>query len=197
MFFDEMEMLGFFQSPILVGDLNNDLDNIEKECIIRSNLSMSRNLSNLGGWQSTDIFSNDVFFSDLIRQLQNITTNFAKSIEINLSKNNSVQMWININGYRDSNVIHDHPKSIFSGVYYIKVPKNSGNIKFYHPAYSKLQRDWVNMNIESYNFYNSHYWSLTPIENKFFIFPGWIDHSVEPNLSQEKRISISFNIGTC
>ena len=32
-------------------------------------------------------------------------------------------------------------------------------------------------------------------ENILYVFPGWLRHRVEPNLSNEKRISISFNIG--
>ena len=192
-----VEIEGLFQSPILVGKFNNDLDKIQKECISRSHLYKGRKISNFGGWQSEDIPLDDSFFSDIRNQIKIITTNFAKSIQIDLSNNNSVQMWININEYKDSNIIHDHPKSIFSGVYYIKVPKNSGNIRFNHPAFSKLERDWGDLDIDTYNFYNSLVWSLSSIENRIIIFPSWLDHLVEPNLSHEKRISISFNVGGC
>jgi len=190
-----MEITGFFQTPILVQDLNNNLQEIERECVLRSRLNEGRTISNSGGWQSKDIFSDDRFFSDLANQIQNIVTNFSESIEIDLRGNNHVQMWININGYKDSNILHDHPKTIFSGVYYVKVPQNAGNIKFYHPAHSLLERDWFNLSVNTYNFYNSHVWSLSPVENRIIVFPGWIDHLVEPNLSYEERISISFNVG--
>jgi len=190
-----MEINGFFQTPILIKDLNNNLQEIERECVLRSRLSEGRKISNLGGWQSKDVFSDDRFFSDLANQIQNIVIDFAESIEIDLKSNNAIQMWININGYKDSNILHDHPKSIFSGVYYVKVPQNAGNIKFYHPAHSLLERDWANLRVNTYNFYNSHVWSLSPVENRIIVFPSWIDHLVEPNLSHEERISISFNVG--
>ena len=33
------------------------------------------------------------------------------------------------------------------------------------------------------------------ITNAIYIFPGWLPHSVEPNLINEDRISVSFNYG--
>ncbi len=35
-----------------------------------------------------------------------------------------------------------------------------------------------------------------PTEGLFIIFPSWLWHGVEPNQSEESRISLSFNIGT-
>ena len=37
-------------------------------------------------------------------------------------------MWANINPTYSYNKTHMHPNSLWSGVYYIKVPKNSGNL---------------------------------------------------------------------
>ena len=37
-------------------------------------------------------------------------------------------MWANINPPGGYNAPHIHPNSLFSGVYYIKAPKNSGNL---------------------------------------------------------------------
>ena len=41
-----------------------------------------------------------------------------------------------------------------------------------------------------------HLWRevhIEPIENRAVIFPAWLWHSVEPNKSNDIRISISFN----
>ena len=37
--------------------------------------------------------------------------------------------------------------------------------------------------------------SVVPKEGKIILFPSFLDHLVEPNLTHEPRISISFNIG--
>ena len=41
---------------------------------------------------------------------------------------------------------------------------------------------------------NSEVWSLDSSEDTLLIFPSWLDHYVEPNESDEDRISISFNV---
>ena len=38
-------------------------------------------------------------------------------------------MWANINPPGGMNRAHQHPNSLWSGVYYVKAPKNSGNLK--------------------------------------------------------------------
>ena len=42
----------------------------------------------------------------------------------------------------------------------------------------------------------SHLWRevrVDPLEGRIIIFPAWLWHCVEPNLSKEIRISVSFN----
>ena len=36
--------------------------------------------------------------------------------------------------------------------------------------------------------------SITPVEGSLVLFPSYLDHSVNANLSSEERIVISFNI---
>jgi uncharacterized protein (TIGR02466 family) len=82
---------------------------------------------------------------------------------------------------------------MLSGVYYVKVPENSGNIYFYDP------RAGSQMLLPPYTQMTK--WTLgkilyKPIEGMFILFPSWLWHGVEPNSSEENRISLSFNIGT-
>ena len=42
-------------------------------------------------------------------------------------------MWANINPPGGMNRAHQHPNSLWSGVYYIKAPKNSGHLKIDDP----------------------------------------------------------------
>jgi uncharacterized protein (TIGR02466 family) len=94
-------------------------------------------------------------------------------------------MWFNINKKNDSNSSHFHPFSVYSGVYYLKAPENCGNIIFEAP------------NLDLLHYYNSGeggIYSLPPVENTLYIFPGWLKHFVQPNQNEEEdRISISFN----
>ena len=104
-------------------------------------------------------------------------------------------MWININEFKDYNKSHTHPNAHWSGVYYIKTPENCGNIIFESPAHDIMDHTYYATKFKDQNVYNSiTHWQEAK-ENILYIFPGWLKHRVEPNLSDENRISISFNIG--
>ena len=104
-----------------------------------------------------------------------------------------MNFWININEYKDYNITHKHPGALISGVYYVKTPKDCGNIIFEHPSES-FQSEW-RMTPSDYNNYNSGTWWLPSEENNLYLFPSWLKHRVEPNLNKnENRISISFNL---
>ena len=78
------------------------------------------------------------------------------------------------------------------GVYYIKAPKDSGNIVFNEPktgAHMVMPRRKDGKP-------PSHLWKevhVSPLEGRILIFPSWLWHSVQPNKSNDIRISVSFN----
>ena len=93
------------------------------------------------------------------------------------------------------NVQHSHPGCDLSGVLWIKCPNQCGNILFYSPSCFETFQE-----IESYtqdfkdnNNYHHNYW-FPPIEGRMIIFPSHLQHEVKKNLSNEDRISASFNI---
>ena len=103
--------------------------------------------------------------------------------------------WININSPGSLNFQHSHPGCDLSGVLWIKCPDKSGNIFFHSPSGFETFQE-----IESYtqefkdtNNYHHSYW-FPPIEGRMLIFPSHLEHDVRENLSNEDRISVSFNI---
>ena len=186
-----MEVKSLFSIPIHQNNYNEDLGDLEEECIKRSTLDSGRIKSNSGGWQSNFIYSDDDYFSEFILEIEEQANNFAKELKI-YQKGKIESLWININEYKDCNRIHTHPNCIISGVFYVKVPDKSGEILFYHPSHELMSRDWsVDL---KYNMYTSLTMRITPKKGDIFLFPSWLEHGVGPNLSQEKRISISFNL---
>ena len=105
-------------------------------------------------------------------------------------------MWANINYPGCYNRQHTHPNSQWTGVYYVKVPKDSGNLFVEDPrpaANVMLARRVKNL--------PTPLWKVVyypAIEGQMIMFPAWLTHGVEINESKEKgekgwRISISFN----
>jgi len=187
-----LEIVNLFTTPVFVQDYNFDLKLIEKECISRSKKDIGVYKSNEGGWQSNPIITNDGFFSNLISSVEASASEFANRLRINTNLKVKA-FWININKFKDYNTCHIHPNCILSGVYYIKAPKNSGVIEFKNPYSFGIQNNWNNK-ITSFNSFNSTVMQMNPFENRVLMFPSWVEHRVLPNLSNEKRISISFNL---
>jgi uncharacterized protein (TIGR02466 family) len=101
-------------------------------------------------------------------------------------------MWANINPTGGYNRPHVHPNSLFSGVYYVKAPSNSGRLVCNDPR-PGIQTCMPNRKKGQPP---KHLWRevhLQPKENRAIVFPAWLWHQVEPNESNEPRISVSFN----
>lgn len=146
--------------------------------------------SNRGGWQSPGDLLYDEFFVD------NYIRPWIRSIEEQTDLPAfSINRWhINVNRKGDSNTVHDHPNSDLSMVWYINASEHSGNISFRNPnsfaqyaIYEKLNRDIL----DAYNVHFSHW--IPPRTGKCIFFPGHLLHEVEPNPTDEVRISMSAN----
>lgn len=131
-------------------------------------------------------------FLDLYQKLEdNVRANLSvyDLKEINLD---FTLPWININKPGDFNWPHIHMNPHFSGLYYLKVPKNSGDIVFYNSFHEG--NSFYNKKFNKYNSHNSSSFSYGPQESTFLMFPGNVKHAVKRNESKQDRISIAFDI---
>ena len=72
-----------------------------------------------------------------------------------------------------------HGDADVSAVLYVSAPEESGHIVF-RPILQNIKRDDLSC-------------SYKPKVGMYLMFPGFLDHSVTRNFSDQKRISISFN----
>jgi uncharacterized protein (TIGR02466 family) len=109
-------------------------------------------------------------------------------------------MWANINPQGGYNRSHTHPGSLWSGVYYVQTPPDCGRILFQDPrVQAHTMMSQKDENAES----GVEQWQEVyhqAIAGRLIIFPSWLRHEVEANLSpidgpMGDRISISFNYG--
>jgi len=99
---------------------------------------------------------------------------------------------ININKPGDFNWPHKHFDSHFSLIYYLKVPKKSGDLIFSNPL--TQGNNFYLKEFNNYNSSNANTFKYTPRENMLILFPSNIEHAVERNKSKHDRISIAFDI---
>jgi|TARA_R110000796_G_scaffold252621_1_gene388870 uncharacterized protein (TIGR02466 family) len=103
--------------------------------------------------------------------------------------------WIIENSKGHFNMPHIHSLSAFSGVYYLKTNKDSGNLYFENPNQIIEMMEYKNLSIdkEHTDLKPSH--GIIPKDKDLILFPSFLRHGVEPNLSESNRIIMSFNIG--
>ncbi len=183
-----------FSVPCSETQLNLNIKKITKYCYNLKKTDSGRNVSNRDGWQSTELFFPNSL-SNLADKICEVGSKIFYALDgsekytINLKN-----MWININPKGGYNVVHVHPNSFFSGVFYVQTPKDCGNIILRHPC-SHTENNWKD---EFWNKLSPETTTLNYLnakENMLYIFPSWLEHYVQVNKSKKDRISISFNLG--
>ena len=84
---------------------------------------------------------------------------------------------------------HNHSNCMFSGVFYVKVPENSGDIEFDSHSGNTFQPRSSEPNI-----FNSRSIKIKPSKGKLLFFDSNIYHEIKRNESDEIRVSIAFNL---
>lgn len=183
-----------FPTYVFRKQCNLDLERLENKCLEFQKKVPSSVKSSVGGYQGYDFYDEDLFLE--IKSSVPILEN--KNLEVvsdNTPENpNTIfpSFWVNINGPGAYNVMHNHAPyhGVFlSGVFYVKTPDNCGNIQLIDPRLSICN----SRDMTYYNDGNTHHY-YTAKENLLLIFPPWLYHTVDPNKSDENRISISFNL---
>ena len=151
------------------------------------------NKSNIKGWHSKDFNLQEDEPRNFIKF---ILPAIEKVIEdMNWDKKNQTininNMWAIINTGGAANLRHQHGNSTISGAYYVRAPENCGDIVFYDPRPAAV---YSHPNVEGPNMLNAQVNGITPKEGALVLFPSYLDHSVNENLSKEERVVISFNI---
>ncbi len=99
--------------------------------------------------------------------------------------------WVHVTPPGEVTQYHHHKPSLFSGVYYVDKPKDSGDLVFidvnpYHAFSPRVLPGTTDpITRQEYNF--------PADDGTMLIFPGWLPHKVARNNSDRRRISISFN----
>jgi len=182
----------YFPTIIYAKDVQLDNRLFEREVVEWSKKNKGIKRTNMIGWHSTTDMHKIPVFKPLVDELFKMQMEIYRE-ELLTREPIIGNMWANINPPGGYNRPHIHPNSHFSGVYYIKAPQNSGEIVFNDPrsAAHMVMPDRVK-DIKP----PSHLWRevrVNPLEGRMLMFPSWLWHCVEPNGSNDIRISVSFN----
>ena len=102
--------------------------------------------------------------------------------------------WINVHRRGHSAGAHIHHNSLISGVLYLKVNDQSGDLVFHKDLLSLIPfPPTLDLDMDSFNIYNCKSWAHKPKTNDICLFPSVVMHSADPNESDEERWSLAFN----
>ena len=162
----------------------NDLKKIDPKGVVKSNFN---------GWHSKDFDLNNEQPKKLIEAIKKNINSTLNDMDWDLN-NQSVKisnLWAIINEQGAWNQKHHHSNNDLSAAYYVCANEGCGDIVFYDPRPGPVFRHPI---AKSPNILNASVNSIKPEEGMLVLFPSYLEHSVTPNLSDKKRVVISFNI---
>lgn len=132
-----------------------------------------------------------------MRELVDIVMRESEQIlDIHAIKRDShyiTNMWANIAHPNRRHAMHMHPNCLFSGVVYIKTPKNCGPIVFASPR--QLAKNLEPSHSQK-NEFNGDVFVVPAEKGRMLMWPSHVPHAVEEGSAddQQDRIVVAFNI---
>ena len=134
-------------------------------------------------------------FGDLEKGLDKHVAAFCKDQHFDLQgrKLKCDSLWINILPEGGSHASHIHPHSVISGTTYVAMPKGTSALKLEDPRLpmmmtAPLRDKKAPQELRSFIY-------LTPAVGEVLLWESWLRHEVPMNMSEEERVSVSFNYG--
>jgi len=189
----EIAIHNLFPNPVINAELN-DVDNdavANFAYALQASDQQGEGKPPEDGWQSKAIApQTDASYDALLRGIHNAMGEGCKRLGLPMLK--MTKSWININPPKTYIDAHEHEGSIYSGVYYVKVPPGSGDISFHRGDVAKYFLPRIEHTGNSFLAIKA---SLPGRPGLLLMFPSWLTHKVSLNNSEEDRISVSFNFG--
>jgi uncharacterized protein (TIGR02466 family) len=142
-------------------------------------------------WRSSFEYNNiDWLLKELAQVLKNAVDYYSQTDPLFPQKSSfygkpEIDYWTNINQPGGKNSLHNHGTYHFVGVYYIQAD-DTGDIVFHNPANILEECNPNGPFVSRIGF--------TPKSGDLLLWPAWVPHEVEMNLSNQQRINIAFNI---
>ena len=191
--FTKGEIKAFFPSCIWLHDLQGyqsmNARMMSKLSALRKSTGYTNPANN--AWQSRGNLNKLEEFKPLMERFSAGSTRVLDYLRLEYDDFVITDSWANINPPGHSHMVHTHPNNFLSGVYYLKAPKDSGDIEFLDPRQQALV---LQPRIKEQTINNAWKHRITPQEGQLLIFHSWFQHQVQENRSEEERVSISFNI---
>ena len=132
-------------------------------------------------------------FKDLVKVLDAHAVAFTKDLAFDLGdkKLKLEDIWINILPEGGIHTGHIHPHSVISGTTYVAMPADTSAIKFEDPRLAMMMAAPTRLKDARDELRTFFY--AKPEVGEVLLWESWLRHEVPMNMSEEERISVSFN----
>tara|TARA_Y100001970_G_scaffold166351_1_gene203438 strand:- start:2642 stop:3241 length:600 start_codon:yes stop_codon:yes gene_type:complete len=187
----------FFSTPVWIEEITNyEKINDQLEAFINAEKLKNpggTKKSNVNGWHSEEF---DLKSDSLKEFINSISATIGKAVndmgwDLDTQIVKITSMWAIVNNKNAFNEKHHHGNSALSAAYYLKADENAGEIVFFDPRQANV---FHHPNAKTPNEINAQVKSIKPKTGRLVLFPSYLEHKVNPNLSDKERIVISFNI---
>lgn len=146
--------------------------------------------SNDGCWRSFAKYKNDSWLLESVQEMTKKAAEFYFETDESFlnhvpEKKIKVNYWTNVNSPGAKNVLHNHEKDTFAACFYLQA-KGTGTITFVNPANLLSNCNPASPFTRCLGF--------EPEDNQLILWPAWVPHEVDANLSDKDRINIAFSI---
>ncbi len=134
-------------------------------------------------------------FGDLEKALDRHVAAFCTDLGFDLGdrKLKCNSLWINILPEGGTHASHIHPHSVISGTTYVAMPEGTSALKLEDPRLPMMMLAPVPLKSAPQELQRFVY--VKPAVGEVLLWESWLRHEVPMNMSEEERISVSFNYG--
>jgi uncharacterized protein (TIGR02466 family) len=134
-------------------------------------------------------------FGALEKALDAHVAAFAKDLGFDLGdkKLKCNGLWINILPEGGTHASHIHPHSVISGTTYVAMPEGTSALKLEDPRLAMMMLAPVPLKTAPED--RQRFVYVQPEVGEVLLWESWLRHEVPMNMSEEERISVSFNYG--
>ncbi len=178
-----------------------DADELAQSCIvIAEDDEAGQDWSEANGYPGytsyaslTDLPWRFPIFKDLVAALDLHVAAFAEDLEFDLEGRalKLEDIWINILPEGGTHASHIHPHSVISGTTYVAMPDGASALKLEDPRSSRMmaappRRKGAREELKTFVY-------VAPQVGDVLLWESWLRHEVPMNMTEDERISVSFN----
>lgn len=132
-------------------------------------------------------------FADLVKSLDRHVATFAEDLDFDLDGRalKLEDLWINILPEGGTHSSHIHPHSVISGTTYVSMPEGASALKLEDPRSARMmaappRKKGARDDLKTFVY-------VQPQVGDVLLWESWLRHEVPMNMSEDERISVSFN----